>query len=336
MTATHLGSPLPVAQGGTANTTGAGIAPNIQWFNGTPGTFTWTKPSGAQTVYVIAVGGGGQGGSGAAGHALRRRPDRRRRRRRRRRHRGLAGRVSPAVVGAGDGRRGRKQCRAHRSRERAPVTRDGAAQTQRSDLPDRRRGAARRWRRRRSGRKLAARAASGQRPAGQAAPQSPEAGVGTPHVGAGGAVGGGAGGGLATTTQVPVNGAASSGFSALGCAANTAAGGLVDSTAPGTGSSITIQGNVGCGGGGASSITTNAQAGANAAGYGGGGGGGGATNSSFNSGAGGTGAQGYVLVITTEGCKRPRVLAACRHPWDQSSGSPLSSKGFPAELRGAS
>jgi hypothetical protein len=67
VTATQLGSPLPVAQGGTANTTGAGIAPNIQWFNGTPGTFTWNKPSGAQTVYVIAVGGGGQGGSGAAG-----------------------------------------------------------------------------------------------------------------------------------------------------------------------------------------------------------------------------------------------------------------------------
>ena len=118
-------------------------------------------------------------------------------------------------------------------------------------------------------------------------------------MGAGGAVGGGAGGGLAITTQVAVNGAASSGFSALGCSANTAAGGVVDSTAPGTGSSITIQGNVGCGGGGgASSITTNAQSGANAAGYGGGGGGGGAANSSFNSGAGGAGAQGYVLVIT--------------------------------------
>ena len=131
MTATHLGSPLPVAQGGTANTTGAGIAPNIQWFNGTPGTFTWNKPPGAQTVYVIAVGGGGQGGSGAAGTPAAARTGG---------GGGGGGGVTAGwlvashlpssvtvTVGAGGNNAGT------RSRERAPVTRDGAAQTQRSE-----------------------------------------------------------------------------------------------------------------------------------------------------------------------------------------------------------
>ena len=39
-------------------------APQVNWYNGTPGTFTWTRPAGAQTVYALAVGGGGGAGSG--------------------------------------------------------------------------------------------------------------------------------------------------------------------------------------------------------------------------------------------------------------------------------
>jgi hypothetical protein len=297
VTATHLGSPLPIAQGGTANTTGAGIAPNIQWFNGTPGTFTWNKPSGAQTVYVIAVGGGGQGGSGAAGTPAAARTGG---------GGGGGGGVTAGwlvashlpssvavTVGAGGNNAG------------APVTgtiagnagRAGSNSTFGTYLTG---GGGQHGGGGGAGMAGTGGAGgTGTAPGGAGGASISGGGRGNAAVGAGGAVGGGAGGGLATTTQVAVNGAASSGFSALGSSANTAAGGVVDSTAPGTGSSITTQGNVGGGGGGgASSITTHAQAGANAAGYGGGGGGGGAANSSLSSGAGGTGGQGYVLVIT--------------------------------------
>ena len=298
VTATHLGSPLPVAQGGTANTTGAGIAPNIQWFNGTPGTFTWNKPPGARTVYVIAVGGGGQGGSGAAGTSAAARTG------------GgggagggitagwlVASQLPPSVtvtVGAGG----------HNAGVAVTGTNTGNAGQAGSNSTfgtyltggggqhggGGGGGAGAAGTGGTGGTGIALGGAGGASTAG--------GGLGNAATGAGGAGGGGSGGGLAITTQVAVNGG-SSGFSALGSSANTAAGGVVNSTAPGTGSPITIQGNVGCGGGGgASSITTNAQAGANAAGYGGGGGGGGAANSSFHSGAGGTGAQGYVLVIT--------------------------------------
>jgi hypothetical protein len=297
VTATQLGSPLPVAQGGTANTTGAGIAPNIQWFNGTPGTFTWNKPSGAQTVYVIAVGGGGQGGSGAAGTSAAARTGG---------GGGAGGGVATGwlaasqlpssvtvTVGAGGNNAGAavSGTNAGNAGQAGSNSLFGTYLTGGAGQHGGGGGAGAAGSGGGSGTGTALGGAGGTSAVG--------GGIGNAAMGAGGAVGGGSGGGLAITTQVAVNGAGSSGFSALGSSANTAAGGVVNSTAPGTGSPITIQGNVGCGGGGgASSITTNAQSGANAAGYGGGGGGGGAANSSFHSGAGGTGAQGYVLVIT--------------------------------------
>ena len=88
------------------------------------------------------------------------------------------------------------------------------------------------------------------------------------------------------------------GYSYGGQSANTGAAGVVDGTAPGSGTQPTIKGTPSCGGaGGPSSITTAAQAGATPY-YGGGGGGGGASLNGNNSGAGGTGGPGFVLVIS--------------------------------------
>lgn len=274
----------------------AAAAPNVQWFNSTPTTYTWTKPAGAKTVYVFAVGGGGQGGSGAAGTSAAARTgggggaggtvmfgtfaasD-------------LSGTVTVTVGGGGstggaavtgttvgnNGQNGgNSQFGAYLLTPGGPGGKGGGA------------GAA--------GAGGTGQGGIATGGSGAASSSSGGAGVGVnPSVGPGG---GAAGGGIVITTQAASAGATTS-YSYLGSASNSGGAGSIDSTLPTGGAAITVQGTVGCGAGsGASSITTNAQAGANAAGYGGGGGGGGAAMASFNSGAGGTGYQGYVLVIS--------------------------------------
>lgn len=113
----------------------------------------------------------------------------------------------------------------------------------------------------------------------------------------GGGGGSGSGGGI-SSADAAANGGA--GAPSRTISAASAAGGIVDSTAPAQSNVSTLKGSPGGGsGGGAASITTAAQAGAAGTGYGSGGGGGGASLNGNNSGAGGAGAPGYCLVITT-------------------------------------
>lgn len=107
---------------------------------------------------------------------------------------------------------------------------------------------------------------------------------------------GGAGGSV-STLNVAFNGSP-----AMNSPWSTAAGtvGVVDTTAPTTGSNPpagVVSGGAG-GNGGAASITTNAQAGSAGGLYGGAGGGGGASlDSTGNSGAGGNGAAGAAMIV---------------------------------------
>jgi hypothetical protein len=272
--------------------------PNVQWFNSTPGSYTWTKPSGAKTVYVFVVGAGGGGGSGrcdAAGTA------------RCGGGGGGAGAAMPAwfvasdltstvavTVAAGGSGGAAVNTTATSGNAggagggsvfgtylRAAGGGGGGAGTATTGL-----GGA---------------SSIGIAPGNSGAAASTTGLVGNGPTGSIGANGGGSGGGI-TSANVASNGGGSP-ITSLGASTNSAAAGVVDTTAPTAGAAITVQGDVGCGGGGgASSITTNAQAGASAAGYGGGGGGGGSVlftaGNLTSSGAGGNGAQGYVLVVT--------------------------------------
>jgi hypothetical protein len=130
---------------------------------------------------------------------------------------------------------------------------------------------------------------------GAAASTSGGAGLGG-QPGAGGG-GGGSGGGLVITTPVATLGGAG-GYSWSSWNSNVGVVGAVDSTSPTAGTLPTVKGNPSCGGaGGCSSTTTVAQNGATAY-IGGGGGGGGASVNGNNSGAGGVGGPGYVMVIS--------------------------------------
>jgi hypothetical protein len=109
--------------------------------------------------------------------------------------------------------------------------------------------------------------------------------------------GGGPGGGI-STGNVAFAGCLSPIYT--GTSATTPAGGVVDGASPvnptAQPANVLIAGPGGSGG--AASITTNAQAGGNGAGYGSSGGGGGAAVDSVgNSGAGGTGAGGFVEIL---------------------------------------
>ena len=109
---------------------------------------------------------------------------------------------------------------------------------------------------------------------------------------------GGAGGGVTTTPAFTAGGNAGY-VNAIGTTATS--GGL---TAGSAGAVSTLPGLTGTalpgygGGGGASSATAAAGNGGNATSYGGGGGGGGSSINGFNSGAGGNGANGVVVVIS--------------------------------------
>ena len=111
-----------------------------------------------------------------------------------------------------------------------------------------------------------------------------------------GGVGGGAGGGITSGNVAAGGGTALTPLTGGGTAG---AAGVVDTTAPTSGTAPTAKGTPSAGaGGGAASITTAAQQGASGNQPGGGGGGGGAGLNGQSSGAGGNGGAGAVLVIT--------------------------------------
>lgn len=114
---------------------------------------------------------------------------------------------------------------------------------------------------------------------------------------------GGAGGGGANTGAAYNGGGA--GYSEQGTSANTGSGGVAGGATPGSGTQPAIKGTPSCGGGGGAGVNTagsTAQSGATPFYGGGGGGGGGAfypgSGSAVTSGAGGTGGPGFVLIIT--------------------------------------
>jgi hypothetical protein len=113
--------------------------------------------------------------------------------------------------------------------------------------------------------------------------------------GTGGGGGGGISGGVATNGS---DGNISQ-MAGTESGVNWGRAGVVDGILPTAGVAPTTKGVCGASaGGGAASITQAAQAGADAIGIGAGGGGGGASVNGFNSGAGGRGGPGAVLVVT--------------------------------------
>lgn len=264
------------------------------------GSYTWNKGSGAKSVYVHLLAGGGGGSSG---------------------------RKSAAGVGASGGAGGGAGAESFAWFDASVIGASetvvvgaggpgGASQTANS------------------GNGLVGTAggqsnfgahirASGGSPGGAASPASATAGAGgavgrvAAQSGGAGSTGvgvspstnvfaftggaGGSGGGI-TAGNAASNGGNGGNGSLFKTSSNPGGtGGVVDTTAPTSptaGTANKIDGGGG-GAGGASSVTTNAQAGTNGALYGAGGGGGGAARDGVgNSGAGGNGSDGIVMVIT--------------------------------------
>ena len=116
----------------------------------------------------------------------------------------------------------------------------------------------------------------------------------------GAATGGGGGGGA--TTAAGFNGGTGQ-FSGMGGAGNTGTAGVAGGASPGTGTQPAVKGTPSCGGGGgagANGASPTAQTGATAFFGGGGGGGGGAfiASGTGTSGAGGKGGDGFALIVT--------------------------------------
>lgn len=259
---------------------------------------TWTKPSGAVTVNVIALGGGGGGGSG---------------------RRGASGSVCGGGGGGSAGVRADATLIASDLGSTVSVTigaggSSGAAVTA-NDTNGNTGGAGGQTT---FGGLVVApggSGGSGGTTSGGTGGLSPLLGTTSSAMGAGAAGGtgaagtgvnaalmgaaGGPGGGGISTTPAAFNGGGGAN-SRLGGGGVGGSAGVVDTTSPTSGTAPSAQGAPGqSGGGGAASITTAAQAGATSTGYGAGGAGGGAALNGSNSGAGAPGTGGLCLVITT-------------------------------------
>lgn len=278
-----------------------GIHPDIQTFT-VGGSTTWTKPTNAGMVTVIAVGGGSGGGAG---------------------RRGAAGTVrcgggggagggvvitsmpastlgSTETVGVGSGGTG------------------GAAQTTNdTNGANANPGGASTFGVRGAGFLATTRIATGgsggsstsgaggssantggyQGGAGTSASVAGAAGTTVPAGSPGGAGAGGSGGGISSADAASAGGTGGAALSTM--SSSTPAGGAIDTSGATGFAPQSSAGRPGGGGsGGGSSITTVGGAGGTGGQYGGGGGGGGASLNGNNSGAGGAGADGVVVVIS--------------------------------------
>ena len=265
----------------------------------TSGTNTWTKPTGAKSVWVVCVGGGGGGGSGRKGAALS---------------------VRCAGGGGGGGAYARNMFNAStlggtETVVAGPGGGGGASQTANGNngvngtngisssfgawlrAPG---GSAGSGGTATTGTGGATVASEISGSGGGSAEVNGDVGVVGTVMATYGASGGGSGGGI-TVANVASNGGAGGAVGAnvlttalVGGSAGTAGGG------GGTGNGNTDHRGATGGGGGAASNTGTAGSGGLGGPYGGGGGGGGAAlDSASDSGAGGTGGAGIVMVITS-------------------------------------
>jgi len=269
------------------------VTPQVNFYTSTA---TWTKPAGAQTVYVALVADGGGGGSGAFEAS------------------------GAAVGGSGGGGGGYSTAMFQASQLSGTVAvtlgtggAGGAAVTGAGAGNPGVAGSGTFF-----GSYLwahgGAAGAAGPGASGTAAGGGGGSGLttggagGTGTTGTGGTSdaavqgatsGGGGGGGVIASGPTAANGGVGY-YTFLGSSANTSAGGIVGGASPTSGTAPAFQGGTGPGGGGgAAAITGAAQAGASPqANTGGGGGGGGACSGGTSSGAGAQGAAGYALVIT--------------------------------------
>jgi hypothetical protein len=276
---------------------GGAVAPGVQFVTAT-GSYTWSKPAGAQTVDVVLCAGGAGGGSGAieisgtaaggggggggGGYTART---------------FVASDLPSSVTGTvGAGGTGASATTGTVAANGSPGnygnnTTFGAYLTALFGILG-------------SGGTVAG-GAAGSGTAGLAISGAGGAGgagaAGAGGASSGGASGGGGGGGVATGGTA-FNGGASS-YTLLGASSNTGAGGVVSGASPGTGTAPTTQGTPSCGGGGGAAafgVGATAQGGATPF-YGGGGGGGGAAagvSGTLTSGAGGNGGDGFALIIS--------------------------------------
>lgn len=277
----------------------ANAAVDVQIF--TAITATWTKPPGARTTFVLCVAGGTGGGSG---------------------RRGAPGTVRQGGGGGSSGGITRHEIPSIALPDTVPVfvgqgTQGGAAVTTDDTNGNPATGPLSRssfgtyasaGQSQTQGQGGAAGTGGGGAYAGYGTSLGSAGGsaqaAGGPGATAGGPInywgssgGGGAGGGI-TTANIANNGGAGSNIPITVSA--SMAGGVVDGALP----TVAIDQPVNSGlpghggGGGAASVTKAAQDGANGGMYGAGGGGGGASTNGFNSGRGGDGAPGIVIVIT--------------------------------------
>lgn len=288
---------------GTANSTtpAPGASVDVQRFT-TPGAATWTKPAGAKMCSVLVVNGGTGGGSG---------------------RRGAPGTIRVGGGGGSTGGISRQDIPAdalpatvnltvgYGSPGGAAVTTDntdgnaaGSANPCVSNfgtyvktgtgqsVPSNQGGAT-------GAGGLAATSGSAMASglSGAAASTAGSVGGTASSTVQGGPGAGGAGGGI-IAANVANNGGAGSNIQIT--LSYVQSGGVVDSTPPPAGYSQPVGSGLPGhgGGGGAASVTQAAQAGANGGLYGGAGGGGGASTNGFNSGKGGDGAPGIIIVTT--------------------------------------
>lgn len=296
-TAANVTGTIAIVNGGTGQTSAAAAltalggtkTADVQIFT-TPGTTTWTKPTGAKAVHVICIGAGGggasgrvnagqQGGGGGAGGCLSERTI----------PASVLGATESVTVGAG-GAGGAGQ---------TAINAQNAVGTKGGDSL--------------FGTWLSSIGGDGGGTTGGAGAQTnrfqwQNAGGGAGGTAAVGSTGGnsqmagaGGGGGGGVNNPVTAQFAGGNGGAVL---SNAVSGGVSSGGSAGGGNgangvslnSITHAGGGGAGGG--SAIAGNGGNGGNGGLYGGGGGGGGAVAFGYTSGAGGTGANGIVVVVT--------------------------------------